>query len=219
MSIMTRPGPTDWQTEALHYDRLHPRMQAMARLINALPERSLLDVGCSAGTLQRLLPKDYEYFGCDITDHAAHLGPTHFQQLDLNASQDLSFFEGRGIQLIHMAGFLEYIGQPRELLQSCHRVVGPGGRLIVSMTNFECYRYQDVARSHHRAWLFKPKLEELRETLESQGWRIERELPFVGPGRWRARLRRWLAYWNGVNHPRTRHNAWLFITIARAVES
>jgi ubiquinone/menaquinone biosynthesis C-methylase UbiE len=220
MSTTAIPSGTNWQKEALHYDRFHPRMQAMVRLMNAGRERRLLDVGCSAATLQRLLPADFEYFGCDITDHAAsRLGPTHFQQLDLNATHDLSFFENRGIQLIHMGGFLEYMGQPRELLRSFHRVVGVGGRLIMSMTNFECHRYQDVAKSHHRAWRFKPKLQELRETLASQGWCVEREVPFIGPsGRWRTRLYRLLAYARGVDHPWTRQHAWLFITIARAIE-
>jgi SAM-dependent methyltransferase len=220
MATTLAPGVTNWQEEALQYDSKHPRMRAMAKLINAMPERSLLDAGCSVGTLQRLLPADYEYFGCDITDHAARsLGPSHFQQLDLNATTDLSFFENRGIQLIHMGGFLEYIRQPRELLRSFHRVVGVGGRLIMSMTNFECHRYQDVAKSHHRAWLFKPKVEELRDALASQGWRVEREVPFIG-GRssWSRRLSRLLAHVRGVNHPWTRKQAWLFITIARAVE-
>jgi ubiquinone/menaquinone biosynthesis C-methylase UbiE len=156
MLATTTPSGTNWQEEALLYDRIHPRMRAMANLIGEMPERSLLDVGCSAGTLQRLLPAEYEYFGCDITDHGAHLGPTHCQQLDLNATQDLSSFEDRGIRLIHMGGFLEYMGRPGELLRSFHRVVGVGGRLIMSMTNFECYRYQNAARSHHRDWLFKP---------------------------------------------------------------
>jgi len=219
MSTATTPSGTNWQVEALDYDRIHPRMQAMAGLIQAMPERSLLDAGCSAGTLQGLLPEDYEYFGCDITDHAAsRLGPAHFQQLDLNATQDLSFFENRGIQLIHMGGFLEYMGRPRELLRSFHRVVGVGGRLIMSMTNFQCYRYRNVARTHHRAWLFKPQVEEVRETLASQGWCVEREIPFIGPLGWRTRLYRYLAESRGVNHRWTRKHAWLFITIARAIE-
>ena len=155
----------------------------------------------------------------DITDHAAsRLGPTHFQQLDLNATQDLSFFENRGIQLIHMGGFLEYMGRPRELLRSFHRVVGVGGRLIMSMTNFQCYRYRNVARTHHRAWLFKPQVEELREALASQGWCVEREIPFIGTLGWRTRLYRYLAEMRGVNHRWTRKHAWLFITIARAAQ-
>ncbi len=225
MTVSTPPiaeSPvTNWQQESLLYAKSHPRLVAMARLAEAMPERSMLDVGCSAGTLRRLLPSDYAYYGCDITDHAApNLEAGHFRQIDLNATHDLSFFANRGIRVIHMGGFLEYVREPGPLLGKFRELVGSGGVLLMSMVNFEAKRYDDIAKSHHPSWHCKPRLEELRGMLSSSGWRIRQEIPFVGKVGWLGWRTPWMRYLlsaRGVNHPWTRRNAWLFIVIAEAV--
>ena len=210
------PAVTCWQEETLFYDKIHPRMVAMAKCLTALPHRSVLDIGCSAGTMQRLLPADFSYYGCDITDHAGkHLPPGHFHQIDLNATRDLSFFANKGIRVVNIGGVLEYLKQPGELFAELRRLVGPGGHVVCSMVNFQAARYADSA-THHPAWAFKPPLEELRQVVTGQGWQIARELPFIGPMGWRTQPYQWLARYRGVNHPWTRKQSWLVILIAEA---
>ena len=65
--------PIDWQVETQLYDRPHPRLAMMAGLLAALPQRRLLDIGCGTARLKQLLPADFDYFGCDVTDHAARV--------------------------------------------------------------------------------------------------------------------------------------------------
>ena len=208
---------TNWQAESLYYDKLHPRLMEMARVIGSLPHRSVLDIGCAVGTMRKLLPSDFDYFGCDIADHAGkHLEPGHFQQLDLNATNDLSFFFDRVIRTVNISGVLEYIKRPADLLQILHQLVGTGGSLVLSMTNFEALRYAD-GKSHHAAWEYKPRLEELRKLLSEQGWRIIQETGLTGAMGWRTRFYRYLLRRRGVDNPWTRRQAWYFLLSAEAV--
>jgi len=206
----------DWQKETKIYERPHPRLAAMAQVIRALPHRRILDAGCSTGTLETLLPRDFAYYGCDVTDHAqARLAPGRFRQIDFNRSSDLSAFAGEGIDMVHIGGVLEYLDRPQEFLRSTRQLVAGVGRLVVSIINFQSFMYRGP-RNHHLGWIYKPVLEELRQALADTGWAIERQMPFFGP----RRLGTWLANaWSerlGVDHPLTRRRAQQFILQARA---
>src|SRR5262245_60035585 len=110
----------------------------MAQMLSKFPQRRLLDVGCSTAVLQRLLPADYDYYGCDVADHACQsLDADHFRQIDLNRSCDLSAFAGRGIAVIHVGGVLEYLECPDELVGELRRLVPRGSPLLLSIINFE----------------------------------------------------------------------------------
>jgi SAM-dependent methyltransferase len=210
----SREAPVDWQQETTLYDRPHPRLVRMARLLTELPQRRLLDVGCSTAAMRRLLPRDFEYYGCDIADHArASLGADRFRQIDLNESCDLSPFAGRQIDLVHIGGVLEYLDRPCELLSAVRELVGRGGRLVLSMINFEGRRFSDPS-SHHRGWVFRPRLEELRSMLHDQGWQVERQLAFLGRGALRERLLGVATACLGVDHRWVRRRARQFILVA-----
>ncbi len=210
----TQPA-TDWKTETLAYNWVHPRLVAMSRLAQGLPGRRLLDVGCSAGTFGRLLP-GFEYFGCDVAEHArAELKPGHFEQLDLNGGGDVSVFADRGIDTVNIGGVLEYIAAPGELLAKLARIVRPGGYLVLSMVNFEADRYVPPA-THHADWKYKPRLEDLLKVVEAASWDVQRVIPFVGPSGWRTPFLRMRLRSRGPNHRWTRKTAWLFFVVARA---
>ena len=133
----------DWQQETKLYQRPHPRLVEMARLIRSLPHRRILDIGCSTGTLGTLLPADFDYYGCDVADHAeAVLAAGRFRQIDFNQAADLSFFEGRGLGLISIGGVLEYLQRPQDLLFAARGVVAPGAHLVVSIINFESQKFR-----------------------------------------------------------------------------
>jgi SAM-dependent methyltransferase/predicted O-methyltransferase YrrM len=211
--------PVDWQTESQLYDRPHPRLVMMARLLAGLPQRRLLDVGCATARLKQLLPPDFDYYGCDVTDHAAGvLAPDHFRQLDLNRSCDLSHFAGRGIDVVHIGGVLEYLERPEELLAACRRLVGPAGRLVLSIINFECQRYQQPER-HHPGWLYKPAPDEFRRLLAASGWQIERGLPLLGKDRLRGVLLDVLGRILKLEHPIIRCQARQLVFQVRAVKT
>jgi 2-polyprenyl-3-methyl-5-hydroxy-6-metoxy-1,4-benzoquinol methylase len=169
-----------WQQETLLYDRAHPRLVHMARLLRKLPGNRILDVGCSTGMLGRVLGPGYEYYGCDIADHAdRQLLPGRFLQLDFNQSCDLTHFRGRGIELAHIGGVLEYLEKPAWLLESVRELLGDRGHLVLSIINFECGRYAP-ADGQHRGWIYRPSLAELRALLAGCGWQTLETVPFLG---------------------------------------
>jgi predicted O-methyltransferase YrrM/SAM-dependent methyltransferase len=211
--------PVDWQIESQLYDRAHPRLVMMARLLAALPQRRLLDVGCSTARLKQLLPADFDYYGCDVADHAAGvLAPDHFRQLDFNRTCDLAHFNGHGIDVVHVGGVLEYLQRPQALLDACHQLVGPTGRMMVSIINFECQRYRQPD-SHHPGWIYKPTAEEFRQLLATSGWKIERGWPLLGKGRLRGFLLAALGRLLKLDHPAIRRQARQFVFQVRAVEA
>jgi SAM-dependent methyltransferase len=209
----------DWQVESRLYDRAHPRLVMMAGLLAALPQRRLLDVGCATARLKQVLPPDFDYYGCDVTDHAASvLASDHFRQLDLNRSCDLAHFAGQGIDVVHVGGVLEYLERPQALLDACHRLVGPDGRMVVSIINFECQRYGQ-SESHHPGWIYKPTLGEFRQQLAAGGWQIERGLPLLGKGPLRGLAFAALSRLLKLEHPVIRRQARQFVFQVRAVEA
>jgi 2-polyprenyl-3-methyl-5-hydroxy-6-metoxy-1,4-benzoquinol methylase len=206
----------DWQQETIRYDRPHPRLVRMAGLLARFPQRKLLDVGCSTAAMRRVLPPEFEYYGCDIADHAAAaLGADRFRQIDFNQTCDLSAFAGRQIDLIHIGGVLEYLDRPCELLRALRELVGAGAGMVLSIINFEERRYRDPA-SHHPGWVFQPRLDELRQMLHEQGWQIEQQLAFFGRGEFRERLFGAAAACLGMDHRWVRHRARQFILTAKS---
>ena len=221
MSMGTTTGPRHaarvaWQQETLLYDRHHPRLARMARLIRELPGQRILDVGCSTGMLARLLGPGYEYYGCDIADHAArNLPPGHFLQIDFNGNCDLSPFHGRGIELAHLGGVLEYLEQPARLLKRLRELLGEGGHLVVSMINFDCDRYSQ-AQSHHPGWIYRPSLVELQGELARCGWLPLKTVPMLGKGGLRDLLFAAARHTLGPEHGWVRSQTRQFLLTARA---
>jgi SAM-dependent methyltransferase len=213
---MTLSQKVDWQQETWRYDQPHRRLAAMSRLLQNLPQRRILDVGCSTAALRRLLPADFDYYGCDIADHAlATLGSDRFRQMDFNRDCDLSPFAGKRIEVVHLGGVLEYLHQPGNLLAGLRKLLPAGGAMILSIINFDAQSYQD-RRTHHAGWIYRPSLRELRDLLAEQHWKIGKQHAFIGkPG-----LRHWsrerTANLLGVDHPWTRRHARQFLLTTTA---
>src|SRR5262245_10419139 len=94
-----------WEKETLKYQVAHFRLRFVARLLRKLPQRRLLDLGCSGAALKSLLGPHFSYYGCDIASWARQvLGPEFFQQIDFNREYDLSRFAPRQIDVVHIGG-------------------------------------------------------------------------------------------------------------------
>ncbi len=206
----------NWPEEVKRYERAHPRLRKVARLICALHPRNVLDLGCATAALRGLLPAGIGYYACDVTDHAAAiLPPDHFLQIDFNQTTDLSSFAGRGIALIHIGGILEYLERPDALLRAARALVPAGAPLIVTIINFEAEIHRTQV-THHPGWIFKPTLMQVHQLLAATGWTVERCLPvFRGKSAGRA-LGAALNWWLGSDHAVVRRQAEQFILVARA---
>jgi len=206
----------DWDKETVIYDRPHPRLVEMARLIRALPAKAVLDIGCSTAIMKDLIGEGFEYFGCDIADaHKGRLDSDHFRQIDFNASTDLSAFAGKGIDAIHIGGVLEYLERPETLLQAARNLTGEGGHAVISIINFTADRYRDLA-SHHAAWIYKPTIAEFTGLVNANGWSIVATQPFYLERGLKSALRSLRPGRNDAGNSTTGAKAEQFIVTAKA---
>ncbi len=208
---------TYWTQESALYWQPHPRLRFMAKLLSRLPQRRLLDIGCSGAALRELLPASFVYFGCDLSDEAARRLPEgHFLQCDFNETTNLSFFNDKAITAIHVGGVLEYLRQPEQLLIEARKLVSAGAPLVLSLINFQSAHYSQL-RTHHAKWIYRPGLHTLMKMMRSAGWSAERIWPFTEKNGLRRLWLRTGATLFGVCHPWTRRRARQFILLARAV--
>jgi SAM-dependent methyltransferase len=211
-----RRPPVRWHQETKLYDRAHPRLVRMARQLRKLPGNRILDVGCSTGILGRVLGPGYEYYGCDITDHAEQqLPPGRFLQVDFNESCDLTYFRGRGIELAHLGGVLEYLKTPGRMLESLRELLGDRGHLVASIVNFhgDCY---SAADAQPPGWIYRPSLAELRGLLAQSGWQTVEVVPILAKDALRDLLFAGACFALGTQHAWVRQQTRQFVLTARA---
>jgi SAM-dependent methyltransferase len=104
---------------------LMDRVAFAAQCASALPVRSVLDVGCRDGQLQRLLPAHIQYSGCDLVpgEHVRYVGDV--QSIDIKESFDC----------VIALDLLEHVDDIHGLFD---RLAGLAGQaLVVSLPN--CY--------------------------------------------------------------------------------
>jgi SAM-dependent methyltransferase len=124
-----------WSTANLKFGEPWYRMQKAARLLNKLAARdgcTLLDIGCGPGALQRLLGPGVDYYGIDI---AIQQPAPNLREADLVETP--IGFDGRSFDFVVAQGVFEYLGAAQsQKFAEIAEVLAPGGRFLVSYTNF-----------------------------------------------------------------------------------
>lgn len=94
-----------------------------------------LDVGSGAGELLTLVQKRYgvRRFACDYTDTLMRVPDQPVAIVDLN-SEPLPFEDNR-FTLVTCAETIEHLERYRETLREIHRVLKPGGILVITTPN------------------------------------------------------------------------------------
>ncbi len=103
----------------------------------------LLELGCGAGNIAtRLVRSDRHVIGADFS--TAMLHRAHRSALD--EAVDLSLVSADAVDVpigsntidgVVSVGLIEYVNHPEDLITECHRVLKPGGKLVLSMPNAE----------------------------------------------------------------------------------
>ncbi len=113
------------------------RYQAVKQRVEALAPASVVDVGCGTGDYCRIFDQDRtDYIGIDLSaemiKEARHLYPGYDFRVGDGKSIDLP--DGDRDLALGVA-LLEYYNDPTPYLRELHRIVKPGGTVIVTVPN------------------------------------------------------------------------------------
>jgi 2-polyprenyl-3-methyl-5-hydroxy-6-metoxy-1,4-benzoquinol methylase len=110
----------------------------VARLLQAEPQCvRVLDIPCGEGAfLERVREMGREGHGADIVNRAA-LPAASFTGADMNAPLP---FPDRSFDAVVCIDGIEHLERPFDFVRECHRVIRPGGVLIVSTPNISALR-------------------------------------------------------------------------------
>jgi SAM-dependent methyltransferase len=135
------PGSREFfdDLDQYHFEKLHH----LPRLIdfNAYRGKSVLDVGCGAGTdLARFAKGGAHVTGVDLSSSAIALAKQNFAQQGLAA--DLREADGERLpfpdnqfHLVFAHGVVQYTATDRALVDECRRVLKPGGTAVFQVYN------------------------------------------------------------------------------------
>lgn len=126
-----------YQRRVTYVEESTPRLDLMARLIVDAAPASVLDVGCGAGLLLDRLAGAHPstYAGVD----AAPAHPTSgWSYRSADFTRGLPAADGE-FQLVVAGEVIEHVPDPDALLAEVHRVLAPGGTLVISTPNLVCW--------------------------------------------------------------------------------
>ena len=163
-----------YQRKPSVFNRFRNRLRARS-VVGRKRSGTLLDVGCGRGELLRELKRmGWHVHGTEFTPSSAQrvleslkipvfTGKTAFDTIP-NDSMDV-------VSMIHV---LEHVSDPICLLQKVHRILKPGGRLVVGIPNSNCVERKLLGRfwmgydiPRHRTVF---SLQSLRHCLQSTGF-------------------------------------------------
>jgi SAM-dependent methyltransferase len=142
---------TNWGLLHRAFERaMHPLDAAKERIVSRYvalgPDSAVLDVGCGVGTFLRRIRERYgsAVCGVDFKDLAAH--PT-LRETEFHCGL---FYEAaladRRFDLVTMWHFLEHDYDPVRSLRTAHRVLEPGGHLVIEVPRLDSATFRMFGR-------------------------------------------------------------------------
>lgn len=135
----------------------------------------VLDLGCAKGSYLRQFAGDS--LGVDVSrpnlEHCRRLG---LRAVDMDLNRDLPI-PAESFPVVFCSHVLEHVDAPIKLLRECHRVLMPGGRLILGLpieTSIVNWIRGQKYFYHHPGHLYSFSLENIDVLLQKTGFAIMR---------------------------------------------
>ena len=108
-------------------------------LARIAPSGRLLEIGCALGFLLEGLNihSEWETVGLDISTFAAHFARTRYGLDVRQATLEEARFEDGSFDFVLQNDLLEHVGAPRAHLAETHRILRPGGHVLLVTPNGE----------------------------------------------------------------------------------
>jgi SAM-dependent methyltransferase len=136
------------------------------------PERpQILDVGCGTGANLIMLAEFGEASGLDVSEDAlAFCVKRGLDQVKLGAAEELPYRDG-AFDLVTALDVIEHLDDDVAALKEIHRVLRPGGYVLLFVPAFMAlWGVQDDVSHHRRRY----RLPGLRHAVTAAGFKIER---------------------------------------------
>lgn len=127
-----------------YYLELRKRIEKMVP-----PPGRILDVGCSGGWFLEAMA-GWECYGCEIASAAAEVARRRFGDRIFLGSFEEYQAENGFFDVITMQDVIDHCPAPLPALEKCHRLLKPGGLLVVKVHDFACL-YAKLAGSRFYA--------------------------------------------------------------------
>lgn len=122
------------------------RVRFMARRVP--PGGRVLDIGCGRGTLlMRLATRGFEVHGLEVSPAAVE-GADPRAQIRIASDLAEAAYPGDYFDLIILWHVFEHLGDPSGTLREVHRILRPGGDVVIAVPNFASWQ----ARWSGPAW-------------------------------------------------------------------
>jgi SAM-dependent methyltransferase len=141
----------------------------------------LLDIGTAAGAfVAAARARGWQAEGCEPNKWLAQWGARHYGITIRQGGVFDQDYEDGTFDVVTLWDVIEHTLNPREMLDRCHRLLKPGGVLVVNYPDIGSW----IARALGRRWLFLTSVHlyyfdrrTIARMLESSGFRVEAVRP------------------------------------------
>jgi 2-polyprenyl-3-methyl-5-hydroxy-6-metoxy-1,4-benzoquinol methylase len=141
----------------------------------------LLDIGTAAGAfVAAATARGWQAEGCEPNKWLAQWGAAHYGITIRQGSVFEQHYPERSFDVVTLWDVIEHTLNPREMLEHCHRLLKPGGVLVVNYPDIG----SSVARVLGRRWLFLTSVHlfyfdrtTISRMLAATGFKVERVRP------------------------------------------
>lgn len=133
--------------------------------------RRILDVGCGSGGVMRMLQRYGQTVGLDPAAPPLGIAQRRGQRLLVQGDGLRLPFADESFDLVSALDVIEHMADDSAALAGIHRVLAPGGHLLVTVPAYEfLWSQHDVALSHYRRYTST----QVQTRLLQAGFKVER---------------------------------------------